>query len=640
MSHAVLDASDSGLRYALLAAGLSFIFIKLIVSYVSYIRSPLRDLPGPKASVWNWVFGDMKVLMKEFDRVAVQQRWENAYGHVFKYKGYFNADGIHTIDARALNYSLTRSEDFAKSEQSRRNLACAPGNGLLVVKGEAHRRQRRIMNPAFGPAQIRELTSIFVHKSIIFRDKWAATIAQSGSAARINVLNGLNQMTLDVIGMAGFSHDIDALGGTTGTTAGHGFLLIVIAKMYFPTLKFIPDRMSNRSSHAQAIMRRVSMQLLTEKAALLSKGAAKGGVERKDIVRRDLLTLLIKANVAADVPDNQRLTDEEVLGQILTFFVAGHDTTSTATTWCLFALAQHPSIQAKLRAELLALDTDLPTMNQLNALPCLDCVVRESLCVYAPVPRTECVALYDVAVPLDTPFTDVHGNVQHTLKVPKGCFVEIPILAMHRSKALWGEDALEFKCETVDKVFFRGSKLINLSSTGFFYDTARFRSADETVLTDHNPARVEFTRSLASDLRQSNLYGGPHGSYFNNLPSLPSTPKVASITLRGANCLDVISFTFTSGAVLAHGGMGGDATTLTLATGEQLVSATLCWDKYKGDTRNFYASLMTSSGPTLSAGKTTDSCATATAPDGFGIVGAYGQNGDEMDQVGWIYAKQ
>ncbi|KAI0640509.1 mannose-binding lectin [Trametes meyenii] len=195
-------------------------------------------------------------------------------------------------------------------------------------------------------------------------------------------------------------------------------------------------------------------------------------------------------------------------------------------------------------------------------------------------------------------------------------------------------------CETVDKVFFRGSNLINLSSTGFFYDTARFLSSNQTVLTDHNPARVEFTWSLASDLRQSDLYGGPHGTYFNDLPSLPSAPKVASITLRGANRLDAVSFTLTSGAVLTHGGTGGDATTLTLAAGERLVSATLCWDKYKGDTRNFYASLTTSAGRTLAAGKTTDSCATATAPDGFGIVGAYGQDGDEVDQLGWIYAKQ
>ncbi|KAI0640363.1 cytochrome P450 [Trametes meyenii] len=394
-----------------------------------YLRSPLRDLPGPMASVWNWIFGDMKILAKEFDHIA--------------YKGYFNADRIHTTDAQALNYFLTRSEDFSKLDQSRRNLARTLRNGLLVVNGafpSNHHRTLRLDLP------IRELTSIFVDKSIILRDKWATTIAQSGSAARIDVLSGLNQMMLNVIGMTRFSYGIYALGvhgsqselnralqRPASSTAGQGFPFIVIAKTYFPILKFIPDRMSNRSSHVQAIMRRVGMQLLAKKAELLSDGGAKGGIERRDVVGCDLLTLLIKANMAADVPDNQRLTDEEVLGR--SFFVADHDTTSTATTWYLFALAQHRSIQAKLHEKLLAVDTDAPMMNEHNALPYLDCVVRESLRMHAPVPRTERIAIRDIVVPLDTPFKDVL----------KGCIVNIPILAIHRSKTVWGEDALKFK---------------------------------------------------------------------------------------------------------------------------------------------------------------------------------------------------
>ncbi|KAI0743582.1 mannose-binding lectin [Daedaleopsis nitida] len=195
-------------------------------------------------------------------------------------------------------------------------------------------------------------------------------------------------------------------------------------------------------------------------------------------------------------------------------------------------------------------------------------------------------------------------------------------------------------CETVDKVFFRGSKLLNLDSTAFFYDTERFLSPNMTTLSDHNPVRVAFSWSLASDLRQSDLFGGPHGAYFNDLPALPSSPKVASVTLRGANRLDAVSFTLTSGASFSHGGTGGNPATLTLASGEHLTSATLCWDKFNDETRNFFAQLTTSAGRTLEAGKTTANCATAAAPAGFGIVGAYGQDGDEMDQLGWIYAQQ
>ncbi|KAH9853830.1 mannose-binding lectin [Lenzites betulinus] len=198
----------------------------------------------------------------------------------------------------------------------------------------------------------------------------------------------------------------------------------------------------------------------------------------------------------------------------------------------------------------------------------------------------------------------------------------------------------DISCETVDKVFFRGSKLISLSATSFNYDTARFLSSNLSLLTDHNPVRVEFSWTIDANLRQSDLYGGPHGTYFNDLPVLPASPKLSTITLRGGSRLDAVAFTLTTGATLTHGGTGGTAHSLTLASGEYLTGAQLCWDQYNGDTRNFYAQITTSTGRTVAAGVTTANCASVTAPTGFGIVAAYGQDGDEMDQLGWIYAKQ
>ncbi|QRW20466.1 hypothetical protein RhiXN_09441 [Rhizoctonia solani] len=180
-----------------------------------------------------------------------------------------------------------------------------------------------------------------------------------------------------------------------------------------------------------------------------------------------------------------------------------------------------------------------------------------------------------------------------------------------------GADAI-----VVDKVFYRGSPIINLKSSGFFYDTSRFLSPDGHTLTDHNPIRVDFGYTLSSGLRQSDLYGGPHGNWFNDLSSLPSSPKLASITLRGANRLDGFSLALTSGRTFTHGGSGGDAYSLALGSGEYITSAT------------------TNKGKSVQAGKTTGDCATATAPSGYGVVGTYGQDGDEVDQLGFIYAQQ
>ena len=98
------------------------------------------------------------------------------------------------------------------------------------------------------------------------------------------------------------------------------------------------------------------------------------------------------------------------------FLVAGHETTSTAVTWCLFALTQAPLVQDKLRQELFTLNTETPTMDELMALPYLDAVVRETLRVHAPVPFTIRRAMNDEVIPVGEPYTDRHGEVRDDIR--------------------------------------------------------------------------------------------------------------------------------------------------------------------------------------------------------------------------------
>ena len=89
--------------------------------------------------------------------------------------------------------------------------------------------------------------------------------------------------------------------------------------------------------------------------------------------------------------------------------------------------------------------TDMPTMEELHALPLLDRVVRETLRLHAPVTTSSRVALHDDVIPLATPVTDRRGRVLHELRVNAGQRFIVPILTLQTSKTIWGEDALEFK---------------------------------------------------------------------------------------------------------------------------------------------------------------------------------------------------
>lgn len=66
---------------------------------------------------------------------------------------------------------------------------------------------------------------------------------------------------------------------------------------------------------AQGVMRRIGLQLIAEKKAALLSEKQGGGVEKRDLEGRDLLTLLLKANMATDIQESQRLSDEDVLAR-------------------------------------------------------------------------------------------------------------------------------------------------------------------------------------------------------------------------------------------------------------------------------------------------------------------------------------
>lgn len=196
-------------------------------------------------------------------------------------------------------------------------------------------------------------------------------------------------------------------------------------------------------------------------------------------------------------------------------------------------------------------------------------------------------------------------------------------------------------CEIVDKVWYRGSSALSLQATTFEYAGSMFLQEDGNVLSDHDPVLVDFTWSLKGALRIGDAYGGEYGTWFNDLDTVAavSSPRVASVTLRGKDRLDAVALTLASGQTLTHGGTGGTATTLTLGSGETLTGATLCQGEKDGKTRIFYAQVRTSAGKSVSAGVKTGTCVERTAASGYSFVGFLGRDGDEIDKLGFLSLK-
>ena len=95
------------------------------------------------------------------------------------------------------------------------------------------------------------------------------------------------------------------------------------------------------------------------------------------------------------------------------FLNSGH---SISMTWALYALSQNKQAQSKLRREVSDLSTNNPTMDDLNGLPYLDAVVRETMRRYSPLSVVARAADKDDFIRLSKPFTDRKGNVQHEIR--------------------------------------------------------------------------------------------------------------------------------------------------------------------------------------------------------------------------------
>ncbi|KOG32701.1 jacalin-like lectin [Streptomyces resistomycificus] len=193
-------------------------------------------------------------------------------------------------------------------------------------------------------------------------------------------------------------------------------------------------------------------------------------------------------------------------------------------------------------------------------------------------------------------------------------------------------------CEVVDKVLYRGSELLTLNATRYHNEWASFLDSAGANLSDHFPHTVDFSYTLNPSLKASDFFGGPHGTAFNDADDLPAPPSPRTLTLRGGSRLDAVTLTHDGGTALTHGGTGGTATSLTLASGEHLTSVKLTQGQKDGRTRLFSAAFTTDKGRTLSSGTATSDTKTFTAPPGWQITGFTGRSGTEVDKLGVLYA--
>ncbi len=204
------------------------------------------------------------------------------------------------------------------------------GEGLLTSEGEAHLRQRRMIQPAFHRARIAEYAQSMVEYADKMSNSW-----KDGEIRDID--KEMMHLTLQIVAKTLFSanvdDDADEIGASMTTLVElFNYLLLPFSEW----LEKLPLPQSRRFKNAKNTLNSVIYGIIDER-------------RRSGEDTGDLLSMLLTAQ---DEADGTGMTDEQIRDEALTLFLAGHETTANAMTWTWYLLSQNPDKEAKLYEEL------------------------------------------------------------------------------------------------------------------------------------------------------------------------------------------------------------------------------------------------------------------------------------------------
>ncbi|KAK1236103.1 hypothetical protein PQX77_000647 [Marasmius sp. AFHP31] len=383
--------------------------------------------------------------------------WATEYGTAYKIEGCFGQPMLVISDPRAIRQVYHDAvQDYPEVREIRRITEMMFGKGVLWAIGEDHKRQRRVLSPAFSISHMREFWPLFQTHTTHLADKWDHEL--QGKDATIDVIPWLHKAALDIIGESAFNYQFHALDSkpneltqTLHQLENQGLdntplttLLVALPRhftSFFASLqaKYFPTAMDQSCQRYR--------QLSNEKAQDMMKEAGLESEESVDSgkLERDVLSILVRANRQED--PKKRLSDAEIFAQMSTLIQAGHHTTGYTLAWTLFELSTHPEDQAKVYQEIKQArekNRGEFASSDYDSLSYLTLVLKEVLRLHPVVPNLDREAMKNDVLLLDFPVTSIHGKTVSEVPVYRGQRIRVDMSTYNRLKSVWGADANEW----------------------------------------------------------------------------------------------------------------------------------------------------------------------------------------------------
>ncbi len=289
---------------------------------------------------------------------------------------------------------VENARTFDKTEMMRFALYPLAGEGLFTSNGELWRRQRKLMAPLFHPAQLQRYAADMVSCAARGQEEWR-------DGQTLSLAKETTRITMSIAGKTLFDADTfteadeigDALTVALRWTAanspsGLGVAHLMARKIVLELMNRVPlvpaGRLVKVADRLQSPLfvpgddgRRLRAAIATLDAQVQRMIDARRAAPDKD----DLLARLLLAKDDSGA----NMSDRQVRDEILTLFVAGHETTATALAWAVYCLTRNPDVYAAVEREVDALP-GAPSFADLERLPLTLRVFKEALRLYPPLP--------------------------------------------------------------------------------------------------------------------------------------------------------------------------------------------------------------------------------------------------------------
>jgi cytochrome P450 len=285
------------------------------------------------------------------ESLALMRTCFGRFGDIYRVfapgRGVYNYVINHPDDVKRV--LLSNHRNYTKGEGMDR-VKILLGNGIMTSEGDFWRRQRRMMQPAFHRRVIDQFSALIDEVNDKFAERWAASAAR---AEPINLTDDASELTLEIVLRSIFGADLARLERQMGANPFE-----VVAKETNRDLKFAFRFRSLGKLVGELIQRR----------------------RREPEQHFDFLAMLMDMR---DREDDAPMSDKEMIDEVLTLIVAGHETTAAALTWTWYLVSQHPEV-----AEQLAADAPISPgplgLDAAESLGFTHQVIQEALRLYPP----------------------------------------------------------------------------------------------------------------------------------------------------------------------------------------------------------------------------------------------------------------